>query len=285
MRAQFVDRGEAHHALRASGPRSNRRNRANRPCHRQRPISAPSPPADPRGGAGPSLASVSVGGMRLLRRGGGISPGFARSAFGQASSNDAGGGSAVSTGGTVGGLGRRSDDNRSGGSGSPDRAWARSRSFRDVDENSKLRFGFGRRWRFGVQRFRNRVIAQDSLVLPRRRRAGAKAAVRWRKGSGTAGLLSGREAAIGGGGIPRRGSGKHRPSAASPRASGMPLPSRRAMFFNSRTAIQSASMIAPVQTPITPAMISVLPVLNSLIGIPKRSPAGPPKQGRSRRPT
>ena len=40
------------------------------------------------------------------------------------------------------------------------------------------------------------------------------------------------------------------------------------MFFNSRTVIQSPSMIMPVQTPITPAMISVLPVLNSLIRIP-----------------
>ena len=57
-------------------------------------------------------------------------------------------------------------------------------------------------------------------------------------------------------------------TAASPRASGTPEPSRRAMFFNSRTAIQSPSMITPVQTPITPAMISVLPILNSLTGIP-----------------
>ena len=77
------------------------------------------------------------------RRGTGLSPGFARPALGQLSSNGAGGGSAVSTGGTVGGLGRRSDDNRSSDSGSPPRASARSRSFRDVDENSKLRFGVG----------------------------------------------------------------------------------------------------------------------------------------------
>ena len=34
------------------------------------------------------------------------------------------------------------------------------------------------------------------------------------------------------------------------------------MFFNSRTVIQNPSMIMPVQTPITPAMISVLPVLS-----------------------
>jgi hypothetical protein len=80
--------------------------------------------------------------MRPLRRGDEISPALARSALGQASSNDAPCGSAVSTGGTMGGLERSSDDNNSDGIGSPDRAWARSRSFRDVDENSKLRFGF-----------------------------------------------------------------------------------------------------------------------------------------------
>src|SRR5258705_11318811 len=93
------------------------------------------------GRASPPLASASVGGMRLLRHGGEVSPALARSAFGQGSSNGAGCGSSVSTGGTVA-LGRRSDDKRSGGSASLDRAWARSRSFRDVDENSKLRFGF-----------------------------------------------------------------------------------------------------------------------------------------------
>jgi hypothetical protein len=34
------------------------------------------------------------------------------------------------------------------------------------------------------------------------------------------------------------------------------------MFFNSRTVVQNPSMIMPVQTPIMPAMISVLPVLS-----------------------
>ena len=48
------------------------------------------------------------------------------------------------------------------------------------------------------------------------------------------------------------------------------------MFFNSRTVIQSASTIAPEQTPIAPAMISVLPVLNS-IGIPKPIASRPAK--------
>ena len=114
------------------------------------------------------------------------------------------------------------------------------------------------------------MITQDSLVLPRRRwRWRESRRGRWRKGSGTAGLLGGREAATGGGGIPRRGDRKPPAvTAASPRASGTPVPSRRAMFFNSRTVIQSPSMITPVQTPITPAMISVLPVLNSLTAIP-----------------
>jgi len=32
------------------------------------------------------------------------------------------------------------------------------------------------------------------------------------------------------------------------------------MFFNSRTVVQNPSMIMPVQTPITPAIIIVLPV-------------------------
>ena len=109
------------------------------------------------------------------------------------------------------------------------------------------------------------MITQDSLVLPRRRcRWRESRRCRWRKGSGTAGLLSGQEAATGGRGIPRRGDQRSTGrTMASPRASGTPAPSCRAMFFNSRTVIQSPSMIAPVQTPITPAMISVLPVLSS----------------------
>src|SRR5882672_4829817 len=82
-----------------------------------------------------------VEGVSGPRRCGGTSPGFGRSAFGQASSNDAGGGSAGSGGGAAGGFGRRSADKRSGGNGSLVRACARSRSLRDVEENSRLRFG------------------------------------------------------------------------------------------------------------------------------------------------
>src|ERR1700737_435836 len=94
--------------------------------------------------AAPS-ASLKVEGARALRRGGNAaSAGFARSNFGQASSNVAGGASAGSAGGGAGGGGRSSGDNISGVKGSAVRAWARSRSFRDVEENSRLRrFGAG----------------------------------------------------------------------------------------------------------------------------------------------
>ena len=94
--------------------------------------------------AGAPLVSLIVEGVRGgggARRGA-TSPSRGRSVFGQASSNDAGGGSAGSGGGTAGGLGRKSADSRSGGNGSLVRACARSRSFRDVEENSRLRFGF-----------------------------------------------------------------------------------------------------------------------------------------------
>jgi hypothetical protein len=90
------------------------------------------------------------------------------------------------------------------------------------------------------------MITQDILVLPRRRWRRRERRGPWRKGPGTAGLLSGQEVPTGGRGIP----------------SGTPAASCREMFFSSRTVIQSPSMIAPVQTPITPAMISVLPVLS-----------------------
>src|SRR5437879_9278913 len=71
-----------------------------------------------------------------------MSPGRPRSGFGQASSNDAGGGSASSAG-EADGLGRISADSISGGNGSLVRACARSRSFREVDENNKLRLALG----------------------------------------------------------------------------------------------------------------------------------------------
>ncbi len=120
-----------------------------------------------------------------------------------------------------------------------------------------------------MQRLGNRVIAQHLLVLPRRRwrrSEGRRATRRFRdrRSRRLPGSLQwrGRTPA------PQRPAGAGR-STASSRASGMPVASRRAIVFSSRTATHSPSMIAPVQTPITPAMISVFPVLNSLIGIPK----------------
>src|SRR4051794_18125634 len=84
--------------------------------------------------------SVNVVDALGLRRCGGNSPGLDRSVFGQASSKE--GGSTGSSGcGAAGGLGRRSGDSRSGGNGSLVRVCARSRSFRDDEENSRLRFG------------------------------------------------------------------------------------------------------------------------------------------------
>src|SRR5690348_16988575 len=94
--------------------------------------------------AGAPPGSVKVEGERNggLRRSGGASPGFVRSVFGQASSNDGGGASGTGGGGgAADGLGRTSADSRSGVSGSLVRDCARSRSLRDVEENSRLRFG------------------------------------------------------------------------------------------------------------------------------------------------
>ena len=172
-----------------------------------------------------------------------------------------GGGSAGSGGGgTADGLGRRSADSRSGGNGSLVRACARSRSFRDVEENSRLRFGFtgGR----GVgRRSRQRGDAREA---PSSCHGGGGGGAGTAPGSVPAGTLGGlrvaveRETAIAGGRCARCPVAV--PAArTSPRGCGTPAPSRRAMFFSSRTAIQSPSMIAPVQTPITPARISVLP--------------------------
>src|SRR5712672_1329516 len=82
-----------------------------------------------------ALASVNVDGVRPLRRGsGGASGDLERSDFGQASSNVTGGASPGSGGGGAAG-------GRSSTEGSGVRAWARSRSFRDDEENSRLRRG------------------------------------------------------------------------------------------------------------------------------------------------
>src|SRR3954454_13078447 len=87
-------------------------------------------------------ASLKVDGVRALRRGS-ASPGLPRSAFGQASSKLVGGiAPGSSTGAAADGLGRKSADKRAGASGSLARAAARSRSLREDDVNSRLRFGF-----------------------------------------------------------------------------------------------------------------------------------------------
>ena len=196
--------------------------------------------------------------MRPLRRCAAISPGLARSAFGQASSND-GGGWAGSSSGAMGDLER--------GSGRlVDRAWHSRALFASRGKRNCLRFRTAWRWRWG-----HRSEEDDT-----RTESFATAAVRCVKGAAAGekdpeppGCSSPRKP-------PPAGAESRVPAPASPgrpmaspRASGKPAVSRRAMFFNSRTVIQSASMMAPVQTPITPAIISVLPVLNSLIGIPK----------------
>src|SRR3984893_7088027 len=84
------------------------------------------------GAAAPALASVNVDGPRPPRRGG-ESTARARSDLGQASSKLAGGTSPDSAagGGAAG----------TGADGSPVRASARSRSFRDDEENNRLRRG------------------------------------------------------------------------------------------------------------------------------------------------
>src|SRR5712671_2099114 len=87
------------------------------------------------GAAVSALASVKVDGVRPLRRGsGGASGDLERSDFGQASSNVTGGASPGSGGGGAA-------SGRSSTEGSGVRAWARSRSLRDDEENSRLRRG------------------------------------------------------------------------------------------------------------------------------------------------
>src|ERR1700694_5237611 len=57
--------------------------------------------------------------------------------------------------------------------------------------------------------------------------------------------------------------------AATGSSRGTPGPSRRAIFFSSRTTIHRPSMIIPVHAATAPVTIKVLPKLNSLTGIPK----------------
>ena len=210
--------------------------------------------------------------MRPLRRCGEISPGLARSGFGQASSNDAGGGSAVPTAAArwaAWGEGPATTDPAAAA------RWSAPGRARALFATSRKTADCASAWADGLGRLGlHRLAESDARAWrPRPATAAVTAERQRRRGStppASRGLLIEREAGRRRTRHPastaRR---KHRPHRGlAARLADTPPPSRRAMFFNSRTAIQSPSMIAPVQTPITPAMISVLPVLNSLIGIP-----------------
>ena len=225
---------------------------------------------------------------RRLRRCGGTSPGLGRSGFGQASSNDAGGGSA----------GSAAAARRAGWGEGPPTAdpaatvrWcapaparalsATSRKTADCASASPRPRPVGRRSARAAKRARRPHPARR-----RRRRRGSCG------GLGAGGTLGGLRVAVNGkppspaGGSREMPGGSTGRTVTSPRGCGTPAPSRRAMFFSSRTAIQSPSMIAPVQTPITPVRISVLPRTEFLDrDSDSRSPAGPPKQGQYRQPT
>ena len=252
---------------RASAPRSSRRNTANRPCHRRRPTSAPSPRAGPRRAARSVLAFAGVDGDALRRAAAAIRrprrvplrPGIVERAAAARLLRPAA---------AVGGSGEVRD--RSGGSGSLVRAWARSRSLRDVEENIRLRFGLASG---GGGSACGGSGSGDRAAPPRPARAAARLGGCRRRFDG--GRAPARRMAR-----PRRSRRRRvadrataaaelRPHSGFGAPRHRPAPSRRAMFFSSRTAIQRPSMITPVQTAITPAMISVLPTLNSLIGMPK----------------
>src|SRR6478609_3026269 len=220
--------------------------------------------------------SVNVVGALGLRRCGGNSPGLDRSVFGQASSKE-GGSPGSSGGGAAGGLGRRSGDSRSGGIGSLVRVCVRSRSLRDDDENSRLRLGLAgaaasagvaaggvsARGRAASYHGGGDVDGAAGSALP------VMSADGWSRVNG--------KPLSPGDGSRATSDGSTGRTAASPDSSAAPGPSRWAMIFSSLTAVQRASMIAPVQTPVTPARISVLPTLNSLFGIPTPIASRPAK--------
>src|SRR5258708_7790660 len=223
-----------------------------------------------------------VEGVLGLRRGGAVWPGLGRSDLGQAASKLAGGASLASGGGgAAGGLGRSSADRISGGNGSLVRVWARSRSFRDDEENNRLRFG--------LTAGSASAGSASGGASPRGRSRGAASSGHGGGPDGADGSTRPACSAVGSSRLNRKppspgAGGRSAPAgasgctAASPCGSAeIPVPSRRATFFSSRTAIQRPSMIAPVQTPITPVRISVLPKLNSLTGIPKPIASRPAK--------
>jgi len=147
------------------------------------------------------------------------------------------------------------------------RASARSRSFRDDDENSRLR----------------RALTADAASAP----SGASAPPSCPRSRGAASPCQG-----GGDGAAAGAAASASPASSDPGrprlnrlrgaaragddcngisaldSAAAPAPSRRAIFFNSLTAIQRPISSIPVQAAIVPATIRVLPKPNSLIGIP-----------------
>ena len=181
MRAQFVDGGKPHHALghlrldRAVGvERIGHAVDNARFEHRDRRLLPRAARwVDVRRGTGRLLSSLGVreGAPGPPRR----SAGLARSGFGQASSKVAGGGSPGSgAGGAAGGLGA----DPAAADRASEARWcatrARSRSFREVEENSRLRrFGVGEvspappAWRTAA--VRRAAVARGCLLMPGRR--------------------------------------------------------------------------------------------------------------------
>ena len=265
MRAQFVDRGKAHHALRHLGlDRAIRIERIGHAIddagfeHRDRRLFLVAAPANAVRAARRQPARK-VDGARPLRR----CDGARRSARVPVSARRRRRSPAAASVGSAAGLGVPA--RQSAADGSAVRASARSRSLRDDEENSRLRRGLtaGGGWRHRSAGWASGAGDRArGLVLP------------WRGGSEAA---RGRHRWL----PHRAGRSRTEPASwhrarrrsaltvASPRACG----ARRiracgAMFFSSRPTIQRPSMIMPVQAATAPATISVLPKLNSLTGIP-----------------
>ena len=160
----------------------------------------------------------------------------------------------------------------SGGNGSLVRDCARSRSLREVVENSRLRFGFGGCG--AAASTAGSASGARSCAASSCHGGGAGGSALPTLGApgwpNSAPLSAGAPSRTAPGGSTGR-------TVISPRGSGIPAPSRRPMIFSSRIAIQRAIMIAPEQTPSAPIRISVLPKLNSLTGTPKPIASRPAK--------
>ena len=248
----------------ASAPRSNHRNRANRPCRRRRPISAPSPPAVSVRGRRRALASLKVVGDRgaapLRRHIAGPSPVRFRPGIVERCRWRLGG-----SGGGSRRVGAKVGRQKIRRQRFEVRACARSRSLRDVEENSRLRFGLAAR-SLG-RRSVSRRSARRGLILPRRRRR------RRRCGGSVLPALSAacgleRETGIASGAPSRvRPGGSTGRTVTSPRVCGTPAePSRDNLQFPDRQPKPEHHHAGA--NPGHAALISVLPTLNSLTEIP-----------------